>query len=88
MEGAGGRTIIARCSRPCVFHEIVEITAGKGTFRIVELTQDMQAPDPAQQCVFQALHVFYELRSKSKGHRFVLLVLLFMIIIDIHIVPG
>lgn len=32
----------ARCSRPCLFHEIVEITAGKGKFRIVELTQDMQ----------------------------------------------
>ena len=86
--GAGGRNIIGRCSRPCLFHEIVEITAGKGKFRIVELTQDRQAADPAQRCVFQALHVIYELRSKSKGHRFALLVLLFIIIIDIHIVPG
>lgn len=42
MGGAGGRNIIARCSRPCLFHEIVEITAGKGKFRIVELTQDRQ----------------------------------------------
>ena len=86
--GAGGRSTIARCSRPCLFHEIVKITAGKGKFRIVELTQDMQVRVQPSNVFFKRCTYSMNSGIQYKGLRFALLILLFMIIIYLHIRPG